>query len=954
MSFFGISKQKWGILLGIVLLAGIGSILYPGKGGNSVSHDPLAASDPRTETREAVPETKEPKKSTPENSKQQPPAPPPQASPQERQTSATALTVQVVWKDTGMGVPQADLTCNPMTDAQATSVGKTVTASTQASGQARLVYPIDRYSWLRIEVRATTATTARFQFDTRTPEFAPIANGEKPLRLELQRLYGVFGTVYVSEKGQTPQVPAAGAEVALASQKFGTTTTLADAAGRYEFRHVSDNFLRLAARSGNLVTSGRDIALKGAGLNGPFDLFLKPGVSVTVLVNDKASLLPISGATVEACYGGELRVSVRTNAEGFADLPTLPVGLATLTANAPGYQTEKATMDITGSMQDVTIFSLKQGGKAVIRTVDEKDTPVPDVHLSLNWTSNVEGTPIQTDEKGECRVEGLPLNTGIYVGREKKTQGPDCGFSLFDGHEKEVRVVVTKLAKDSEQADLIGWIGGTVVDENNQPVAGATVLATPYFEGHRPEAIKTLTDASGYFRLENLKCWKIQEGCPPKNQPELAELCYTEPTQPPRFYLPIPVIVSTESYRVTNTRIQIGTEKQIVLTRQSDYKGRVLDKETEQPIPQFDILCVELNQQYRKRIFSETGEFTLNGQVVAIGVSAESYQEEAVELFQSEIKPGTENKDLVVYLKKGAPLQGYVVDEQTRTPLENVLVGCGSQYKDSFTAHYFNEKFIDEGYAEYTNAEGCFEVSATYNQGGLIFYRSDREKLWVSVDNLEPYREANTGRLVFPLKPAEPCGSTEVIWLNRGAPAPPAWKERIHLQKVIGPSNTPDISYLAEIKNPSFSYANGVFRWHNLTTGEYQVRVPPLLADGQLGPESLAFRFTVKSQETTSIRWGAGNTDSLSGRILNAQNLSYSRVYIRLSQPQTSPSTLDTIQDSFSTTDGTYRFESLFPGEYKIQVTATPSGYGASDEKLYQGTVQVNGATQYDIPLAPR
>ncbi len=954
MSFFGTSKQKWGILLGIVLLAGIGAIFLPGKGGKSVSRDPLAATDSRIETPEVVPETKDPEKPSPEKTKQ-PPAPPPQASPQERQTSATALTVQVVWKDTGEGIPHTDLTLTPLTDARATSVGKTVTASTLANGQARLAYP-DHYSWIRIEARATTATTARFQFDTHTPEFAPIANGEKPLRLELQRLYGVFGTVYVSEKGQVPPVPAAGAEVALASQKFGTTTTLADAMGRYEFRRVSDNFLRLAARSGNLVTSGRDIALKGAGFNGPFDLYLQPGVSVTVLVNDKASLLPIPGATVEACYGGELRVSAQTNAEGFVDLPTLPVGLATLAASAPGYQTEKATMDITGSMQDVTIFSLKQGGKALIRTVDEKGVPVPNIHLSLNWTPNAEGTPIQTDEKGECRVEGLPLNTGIYVSREKKSQGPDCGFSLFDGHEKEVRVVVTKLAKDSEQADLIGWIGGTVVDEENRPMAGATVLATLYFEGHRPEVIKTLTDASGYFRLENLKCWKIPEGCPPKNQPELADLCYTEPIQPPRFYLPIPVIVSTESYRVVIARIQIGTEKQIVLTRQGDYKGRVLDKETEQPISQFDILCVELNQQYRKRIFSETGEFTLSGQVVAIEVSAEGYQEETVELFKSEIKPGTENKDLVVYLKKGAPLQGYVVDEQTRTPLENVLVGCGSRYKDSFTAHYFNEKFIDEGYAGYTNAEGYFEVGATYNQGGLVFYRSDREKLCVSVENLEPYREAETGRLAFPLKPAEPCGSTEVIWLNRGVPAPPAWKERIHLQKIIGTRNTPYLSFLnlAEIENPSFSYANGVFRWDNLTTGEYQVRVPPLLSDGQLGPESLAFRFTVKSQETTPIRWGDGNADSLSGRILNAQNLSYSRVYIRLLQPQTSLSILDTIQDSFSTTDGTYRFESLFPGEYKIQVTATPSEYGASDENLYQGTVQVNGATQYDIPLAPR
>ncbi|HPS03345.1 MAG TPA: carboxypeptidase-like regulatory domain-containing protein, partial [Candidatus Sumerlaeota bacterium] len=499
----------------------------------------------------------------------------------------TALTVRVVWKDTGTDVPQANLTLTPLTDAQATSTGKVVTAKTQANGEARLAYPMDRYPVIRIEVRATPAPTARFQFNTRAAAFSSIANGEKPLRLELQRLYGLYGTVYASGEGHESPLPEPDAEVALASQEFGTTTTRTDAAGRYEFRRVSGDFWRLAARAGNRVTCGRDIALKGEGLNGPFDLYLKPGVSVTALVNDKASLLPIPGATVEACYGGELRVSARTNVEGFADLPALPIGLATLTASAPGYQAEKASLDITGSMKDVTIFSLKKGGKALIRTVDEKNAPVPEIHLSLNWAQNVEKVQIQTDEKGECRVEGLPLNTGIWVGFEQGAQGKNRPFALFDANEKEVRVVVTRVEspKNSAQADLIGWVGGTVVDENKQPVAGAVISLYTAQESCVFEDARTVTDTSGHFRLENLKCRKLAEGQSLQNDPEMMEYSYTEATQPPTVYAPVGVMVSAEGYSMTISPIRIGTEREIILAGKGDFKGRVVDKETDQPIP---------------------------------------------------------------------------------------------------------------------------------------------------------------------------------------------------------------------------------------------------------------------------------------------------------------------------------------------------------------------------------
>jgi len=272
----GTPKLQWGIWLTLVLMVVLGTVFLSGNGKKHGARNPVATLPPESKTGKPIPESNEAGEPARDNTKRLP-SPSTPTSPLEAPTNVTALTVRVVWKDTGTDVPQANLTLTPLTDAQATSTGKAVTAKTQANGEARLAYPMDRYPVIRIEVRATPAPTARFQFNTRAAAFSSIANGEKPLRLELQRLYGLYGTVYASGEGQESPLPTSDAEVALASQEFGTTTTRTDAAGRYEFRRVSGDFWRLAARAGNRVTCGRDIALKGEGLNGPFDLYLKPG-----------------------------------------------------------------------------------------------------------------------------------------------------------------------------------------------------------------------------------------------------------------------------------------------------------------------------------------------------------------------------------------------------------------------------------------------------------------------------------------------------------------------------------------------------------------------------------------------------------------------------------------------------------------------------------------------------
>jgi protocatechuate 3,4-dioxygenase beta subunit len=890
------------------------------------------------------------------------------------QIETTTLAVQFVWNDTGTALTTTSLTATPMTDAQATSTGETVTASTDGKGLVRLSFP-SRYPWLRIDTRATSAAPATFKLDTHDSYFdrSKEPTADEPLRLEIKRLHELSGTVYTTDAGQAQPVPVPGAEVILSTstrnrydpfsevspREIETTTTVADASGHYRFHRVPHTFFHLSARTDKRVAAGCDIVLKSNETSGPFDLTLEPGFSLTLLVNDRKTLKPIPEATVHAQYEDTgLAIVARTTAEGFADLSPLPSGSVSLKVLADGYLMEKTTTDITGSLNDITLFSLTKGGTARIRTVDGHNTPVPNTRVSLNWESVSESRTAQTDEKGEARLTELPLNTVIEISGENTDPKVRPRFFLLEGEEKEVTFVVTKEAPPALSASSkylrynLGWVAGKVVDPSNRPVAGATIEST--LGGN------TLTDQNGGFRLENLKFWELPI--------ETKQLLANQGEKKNLVYIPMHISVRAKGYLSAFVGYDSGMEKRIVLHPRNDMKGHVLDKETNQPIRLFDLACSSsiTGGESRKRFLSETGEFTLSDRARSIKVLADGYLPEVVRLSGND---ESGNPSLQIFPKKGEYLKGRVVDEKTGDPLKGVLVGYSKRFTEEgfMGALQFNDTRLNAEYVEVTNEEGEFDFKRVFGEeGGLGFFRADLEEQRAALETIERFRDRKTGRLVIPMNSSKPGGIVVLEWYENGVPAlcpvdapPPRFsfgpppENPISLSKILYGDFKPG-RLLIGLNDPGFSYANGVFRWENLKPGEYVLRLPRPSGEEKEKPDSLTHVFTLESQAVKTIRWGNGHACSLSGRVLNAQNEPYPQVCLRLthrsSDREISPDT--SLEEVMTTPDGSYRIDCLFPGEYALVIAEPPSAEGESGKVLLSNeTLQVDGATKRDFTI---
>lgn len=974
--FFRTEGTRWKILSGMVLILGIVFLCLWERGGEGLSLDSHAVVRRSADGNMNVPETEEPALPVPADRESSPDSPV-QALNGNNQTETATLAIQLVWKDTGAGVSTASLTLTPMTDAEATSTSQALVASTDTDGKALLSFPT-RYPWLRIDARVTSAVPPTFTFETGDRLFSLYTDpgqGE-PLRLEVQRLYELSGTVYASGAGQAQPIPVPGAEVSLSWKTFSweehdieywfenqdleTTTTVADASGYYVFHRVPSNFFHLSARSDKLVTGGRDVVLKSNEPAVPFDLTLEPGFSITLLVNDKKTLRPIPDAKIQAQYeGGVLRVAAQTNADGFADLPSLPTGSVSLKVSADGYLMEESKTDITGTQNDITLFPLAKGGTARIRTVDSHNTPIPNAQIRLNWESAPEELTLRTDERGEVRLTEFPLNTVIEISGENRSPGGRSRFFLLEGQEKDVTFVVMKevFPRSFNRISFFpcqpGWVTGRILDPSNRPVAGATIES---FLGP-----KTLTDSNGAFRLENLRFEKVS-----REERERSDNTLQREDQ---LYVPRELSIRAKGYLPTRVYCQFGTDRQVILCPSDGKKGQVLDKETNQPIRLFDLVYQEHHRdeeedpvrRIRKRCLSETGGFALPDQAQNIKVLADGYTPEEIHDSNDE----SENRNLQVSMKRGESLKGRVVDEKTGEPLRDVLVGYSKGFteKGFMEASLFDETRLNAEYVEVTNVEGEFDFKRVFGgKGGLAFFRADLEEQRVPLELAERYQNRNTGKLVIPMNPVPPCGSLVLEWFDDGVPAPCPGEERtgssgefreespISLSRILY-GDFQSVRHTIGLSGPGFSYSNGVFRWDNLKPGEYMLRLPRFSGKGQEEPVYLTHVFTLASQEVKTVRWGNGHASSLSGRIVNAQDEPYPQIRVRLTTRDPNRSSRS-IQETFSTPDGTYRLDCLLPGKYGI-VIAEPSSEEGQEEKVIFSNeiVQVDGATQRDIRI---
>ena len=159
-----------------------------------------------------------------------------------------------------------------------------------------------------------------------------------------------------------------------------------------------------------------------------------------------------------------------------------------------------------GEDTETVELKLVPGGTLAGRVVDENDKPIPKARISVflrlaHFSSTISHTPVEVDEGGRFRIETVPPGFKYNVSANAEGYGQKSAEVEMDdspGATVEMEDLVLTVA---DQA-----LEGTVVDEDDKPVAQARV----YAYGSGQPTLTAQTGKDGTFRLEGLCKGQLQ------------------------------------------------------------------------------------------------------------------------------------------------------------------------------------------------------------------------------------------------------------------------------------------------------------------------------------------------------------------------------------------------------------------------------------------------------------
>ncbi len=967
--------------LGLALLVAGGFWLFWG-GGNGKTPVPRAAT-PSPTVREVSPE--------PEPIPAPSPIPPAHTPVPETRS----IAVRATWRDFAEPVEgvSISLSLNDVPRDEKTPL-QPLTGVTDKAGRVALALPADTPlpSPLRVQVRADGPGVAPLFLES-----ARVCTTET-LELFLDKAYDFHGTVYWNPKG-TGKVPAPGAQVAVvrtsdSTRKFWEESALpatatADAQGHYEIRSFPESPVRLQARLGEFVTVDAPVlAMPTHGKrSGPFDLYLEDGLTLVALVSDKATLQPIPNASVdvEFAFGG-LSVSGTTNAEGFCNLTGLPTGSHLAIAHADGYTREHLSVEVEKNGDNTVAFYLDKGGRARIHTV-HAETGKPIGNLELKVLVPFKG---KLDQTVTCDAQGIALVDGLPIGAQVRVHPISTVYSLplvhlkggVGTYEYPSFTVEAEKTVEVELTVVEGWQGdstphnergqeflpvqGTVVDEAGQAVPNALVTASSYCCRAR-----TLTDSDGRFSIEKACVSVFPSNVSPL--PDLETLRKQKPdyerwidlekkefyvaregykaddgTLQPYYAAPAKLGVEADGYTsISDLPAAVGREARIVLQDKSkgEASGRVLDKETKEPVREYVIRYRHRNTpQIEKPIYSKEGRFTLTGlsddRRSFFVIEAEGYVQERI----PPIKPGM--KDLEILLEPQKPLEGLVVDGETQNPISDVeiryLPGNDDLLK-SYIGDGFDFSTLSSLVSQVTDSQGAFSLKPSYKEGGLLLLPKDRNygtRLVLNAER-ETLRNPESGKIVIPLNKS--AGSVSL----RFAPGQEAASVQL---------NYTGKDYRGPLPEPVRQ--NGVCRWDNLGEGPYQI-VTEKRDPREARVHQIEFELTQGASKSFEI--GNGASASISGRILQADGgpAPDATLALGLSSTGNEGERFRILYFSKSDANGHYRLDTIVPGTYshfeapQFEMGDAILMLRRQPEFFLKDTLEISGPTRHDFALPP-
>jgi protocatechuate 3,4-dioxygenase beta subunit len=306
---------------------------------------------------------------------------------------------------------------------------------------------------------------------------AVMPNEKKKLDRVLDAGVALTGKV-VGDDGKSPLANATiyVDDYPLATSADDGTFTIAHAPKRWEKIEA-----RTATRSGSRVKADGALVIKTA-----------KGATITGMVRDAKSAVPIAGAQVVAMLGGmRMRgseiASGLTDAKGNYTLPIAP-GSYELIVSRPGYSSANASASVSPAQNVQKSFVVTQSGRIVGSVIDEDKRPVSGARVNAQQVTRESGF------MGMGAMRGGQGNLAPY-------SAPDGRFVLRTEADADMQVEAAKrgypaaksatlrVAPGERKAGVVltiprgQTVTGKVVDQNGKPVAGASVAANEAASG---------------------------------------------------------------------------------------------------------------------------------------------------------------------------------------------------------------------------------------------------------------------------------------------------------------------------------------------------------------------------------------------------------------------------------------------------------------------------------------
>lgn len=273
--------------------------------------------------------------------------------------------------------------------------------------------------------------------------------------------------------------------------------------GTFAFDAVAPAEYRAWAEAGNLASRdklmrGTGITVPNAGAGEPrrLRLVVMPGRTLKATVTSAADGKPIAGARLHF-PSGDLGHAFTTDDAGTVTMEAIAPGTWRVEATAPGKAKVMKEVNVAAAPETAIEFALADGGAVFGKVTGPEGKPLE--RARINVYPGDSGSPtgyVETGPDGAYRLDHLPLGQEqrLYVAHDQSHDKYERVTLTRDRRERELNVSLPARAAG-------GSVAGTVVDLQDNPIADAQIFHGS-LSGRNVKPVTT--DAAGRFRLDGI------------------------------------------------------------------------------------------------------------------------------------------------------------------------------------------------------------------------------------------------------------------------------------------------------------------------------------------------------------------------------------------------------------------------------------------------------------------